>query len=752
MKKITLTLLLLAVTFLTNAQVDLLLPDNPDAFSSASIPNINKYKTGPNNLFYTGTSSRSVVRMESNTRNRTSSGVTNYFILEFIPISDSEVIAYGNATVANGDNDLIYIDFNNLSNNQIIAPQNSGPDVNIGGTGMVSANGLIYLFLVVRNTTDGFIGRELVSIDPITKTMSVVKDITPGSFGTTPFRLQVQPGSTPGTDRIFFIAETNNASEREVWVSDGTDAGTFKYVDMAGAGNGNVTDLTVIGTDMYFSAFNGDGNGREAWYVDTTAPTPTPVNLGNLNALGNSDPRDYVRFNGKTYFTADDGVNGRELYVTENTAATTMRLNIDPTSTVGSNPTELTVSGNNLFFAARRGAAGRELIRMSATGSIVSYNINQSDAPNFPDGNGDPVSLFDAGDYLYFTADDGATLGYEPYRIDLDTNAMEFLADISANGSSSPKFRTVFDGDVVFTARHDQIDEEAYTVNNIPFNCGSVTNILIDSPGGDWMFMNWNNNGNSFTNHIIDIFPTNQNAFGAPVSSGNNEIINGTESGYAFGLNSNTNYNVYLKSYCTDGTFTRQGPFSITTRNNCPPFNNVSINNITSTTVDLSWSNTGLYAAIEILVYNEDAAIFEDSAVSTFGVTTSNNTFTITGLDPNTAYDIYIVGTCATTTPSSFTNFIFGKQQIVTATLSNNTFETSNTAIYPNPVKNSFSVKSSNIDLEKIEIYDVLGKLVNNLKPNGNNIYNISDLKQGLYFVKLNTKSGKTLTRKIIKE
>ncbi|WP_456437463.1 T9SS type A sorting domain-containing protein [Psychroserpens sp.] len=82
-------------------------------------------------------------------------------------------------------------------------------------------------------------------------------------------------------------------------------------------------------------------------------------------------------------------------------------------------------------------------------------------------------------------------------------------------------------------------------------------------------------------------------------------------------------------------------------------------------------------------------------------------------------------------------------------TLSNDEFiETQSFKLYPNPTSSHFSIKS-NLKIKNIEIYDILGKQVK-VFTQTQELYNISELSNGLYFIIFFTEN-KYQTIKLIK-
>jgi len=74
-----------------------------------------------------------------------------------------------------------------------------------------------------------------------------------------------------------------------------------------------------------------------------------------------------------------------------------------------------------------------------------------------------------------------------------------------------------------------------------------------------------------------------------------------------------------------------------------------------------------------------------------------------------------------------------------------------NIKIYPNPSSDTFNINSSQIELNKIEIYSLLGKKLKEYSAI-RSVYNIEDLTSGLYLVKIYTNKGMFTIKKLIKK
>ena len=92
---------------------------------------------------------------------------------------------------------------------------------------------------------------------------------------------------------------------------------------------------------------------------------------------------------------------------------------------------------------------------------------------------------------------------------------------------------------------------------------------------------------------------------------------------------------------------------------------------------------------------------------------------------------------------------------VIEGTLSTSDFNSNTVMVYPNPSKGVFNISLGNKIPEKVEVYDVTGKLVlSNHKLNVSNFETSIDLSaasQGIYFVKVSSE-GKNVVKRIVKE
>src|SRR5262249_8127973 len=126
---------------------------------------------------------------------------------------------------------------------------------------------------------DGVTGSELWVSDGTAGGTTLVKDIWPGAVGSVPSgpaALGGPPRPFPaGGARVLFAAG-DSSNGRELWVSDGTTAGTTLVANLRpGAASSAPAMITPVAGGAYFTADDGT-SGRELWRV-SAALVPTLV-------------------------------------------------------------------------------------------------------------------------------------------------------------------------------------------------------------------------------------------------------------------------------------------------------------------------------------------------------------------------------------------------------------------------------------------------------------------------------------------
>ncbi len=201
---------------------------------------------------------------------------------------------------------------------------NTTTDPNFGSwssnpLGFIGFNGALYF-----QADDGVHGVELWKTDGTAAGTTLVKDINtaPGPIP--------QP-STPvafivSNDALYFKAY-DGVNSGDFWKTDGTAAGTVRVQDITGASFNDAHALTVFGDVLYF--ITKDGNSYDLWKTDgATVGTVLVKNFTSVSPYPwqAAYPFNFTEVNGVLYFQADDGVNGRESWKTDGTAAGTQLL------------------------------------------------------------------------------------------------------------------------------------------------------------------------------------------------------------------------------------------------------------------------------------------------------------------------------------------------------------------------------------------------------------------------------------------
>ena len=158
-------------------------------------------------------------------------------------------------------------------------------------------------------------------------------------------------------------------------------------LDSDGDGVGNVCDRCEGFNDALDSDGDGlpDGCDTFVGYYDfpddTHSYLPVVLFKDIYTGENDSDPYNFVVFEGYMYFVAEDETYGRELWKTDGTASGTVLVkDINPGSDGSCFSDDLMVFNGSLYFTANDGTHGRELWKTDGTeaGTVMVKDINTS--------------------------------------------------------------------------------------------------------------------------------------------------------------------------------------------------------------------------------------------------------------------------------------------------------------------------------------------------------------------------------------
>lgn len=268
---------------------------------------------------------------------------------------------------------------------------------------------------------------------------------------------------TLGSQVLFFASDGAVATGKELYVSDGTPAGTNLVLDINPGAGDSVGGLAGIafGGYVYFGADDGT-NGIELWRSNGTAAGTTLVKDIAPGAIS-SDPGNFAIFNGVLYFTADDNTSGLELWRTDGTAAGTYMLK-DINTGGGSNTVLYPSAADDvyMYFTANDGIYGEELWRTDGTAAgtvLVKDIVNGA-------GSSTPLHLRMVSQTLFFSATTAAN-GRELWKSSGTSASTVLAADLTtgaADGIQPSASFFEFEGVLYFAGATAAVDTELFKV------------------------------------------------------------------------------------------------------------------------------------------------------------------------------------------------------------------------------------------------------------------------------------------------
>lgn len=300
--------------------------------------------------------------------------------------------------------------------------------------GFVESNGIAYF---TADTPE--FGRELWRSDGTEAGTRLVKDITEGPSPSTILSFADADGT------LIFRVGT-----REIWRSDGTESGT----ELLLTSDASIESLTSFDGTVYFSPFF-FGEGRELWKTDGTE-SGTQLVKDIFEGSASSSPDDFSILDSQLFFTATNETGGRQIWSTNGKESGTQPVETRPANFT--DISQLAAIGDRLYFQANRDEfwttdLTSEGTRLLASGFSIAEIIDV-----------DGVAAISARATLDETDFGPASLGIELWASDGTVSGTRLVKDIiTGESSSNPRSLVAFDGSLFFRADDGRHGIELWT-------------------------------------------------------------------------------------------------------------------------------------------------------------------------------------------------------------------------------------------------------------------------------------------------
>lgn len=337
------------------------------------------------------------------------------------------------------------------------------------------------LYFSAENNTDG---QELWRSDGTAAGTTMVKNI---STFTNSFKHSRPSEFAAHQGKVYFSADNTNDG-RELFVTDGTTAGTFMVKNIDGSSSSsNPTDLLSLGDHLLFIA-EGSFFNTEIWKSDGTAAGTTILKEVNPSGSGlstspNTSEKRLHRVGDLAFFSADDGTNGPELWRTDGSEVGTQMVIDFPAGIFGEAPPQnFVVIDSLLYYKYDDGSKGNELWRSNGTetGTYMVKDIRSGFSSSLVL----PTYITAHNGLVYFGADSSSE-GIELWQSDGTSEGTVPISDISpGDGDARPRFFHSVGEKLFFAAFHPEYGTEWWVLGPTqPFVVNYSTNGPLDCFG-----------------------------------------------------------------------------------------------------------------------------------------------------------------------------------------------------------------------------------------------------------------------------
>jgi len=248
---------------------------------------------------------------------------------------------------------------------------------------------------------------------------------------------------------LYFELNNNTTTHNEIWRTDGTTVGTYQVKDL-GQNYGFASDFMAFNNNIYFITVSST-YGDYLWKSDGT--NSGTARLKQISTTFNADNLfpSYAATSTSLFFAANNSINGKELWKTDGTPGGTGMVLDQYVGSVGSNPHNLTVLNDKLYYTDNSSYAG------------IGDELNQYDGSLFiakdifPGTTGSNISNITVqNNTILFSGTSSTATGNELWVADGLSNVVE-IANINPepNLSSNPSLITVSGNSVYFAASFD---------------------------------------------------------------------------------------------------------------------------------------------------------------------------------------------------------------------------------------------------------------------------------------------------------
>lgn len=252
----------------------------------------------------------------------------------------------------------------------------------------------------------------------------------------------------------YYYENTFGPTVTTLYKTDGTNLATA-VISMNSYGT--MKDFTEVNGELYFIF---DDNAL--WKTDGT--TIGTVELRVFTGLVGTSEGNFtgvntmISFNNNLYFVADDGINGRELWVSDGTSVgTVLLLDLDGTA-ASTSPSEFHIINGQLVFLSSEGGASTDGVWVSdgtALGtSRISNTLVNGDVSYYSGNETGRAKFVSSLNVLFFTGNDGVN-GSELWVTDGTALGTKMVKNMSTVGSSNPSIFRSANGFMVFGAKDD---------------------------------------------------------------------------------------------------------------------------------------------------------------------------------------------------------------------------------------------------------------------------------------------------------